>query len=87
MDSRFYTDHVAAHLVGMLDAPEWSRFLDFCRQAGFGRLADPMPGGNPRWLVPESVVQEIVQETAKARGACLDAIIQRMSGQEVRHGC
>lgn len=86
MSSRFYTDHVAAHLVGMLDTPEWGKFLDFCQRAGFGKLADPAPGGSPRWLVPEAVVQEIVQEAAKAREACLEAILQRLAGQEVRHG-
>ena len=87
--SRRYFSSVddAARLVGMAEAPDWYRFLDFCRRADFGALAVEKPGGGTTWLVPEPVVQEIAQETAKAREACLEAILQRLAGQEVRHDC
>ena len=82
----FYSVDDAARMVGMASHPEWSTFLDFCRRADFGALAVSKPGGGTTWLVPEPIVQEIVQETARAREACLEAILQRIAGQEVRHG-
>ncbi len=84
---RYYRVEDAARIVGMTSNPEWSTFLDFCRRADFGALAVEKPGGGTTWLVPEPVVQEIAQETAKAREACLEAILQRLAGQEVRHDC
>lgn len=87
MSSRyFYSVDDAARLVGMAEAPDWYRFLNFCRLADFGALAVSKPGGGTTWLVPESIVQEIVQETAKAREACLEAILQRLAGREACHG-
>ena len=82
----FYSVDDAARMVGMTRSPEWSTFLDFCRRADFAALADSKPGGGTTWLVPEPIVQEIVQETAKAREACLEAILRRIAGQEASHG-
>ena len=82
----YYRVEDAARLVGMAEAPEWYRFLDFCREADFGAFAVSKPGGGTEWLVPEPIVQEIAQETSKARLACLEAILQRIAGKEACHG-
>lgn len=83
---RYYPVDDAARITGMDRTPEWSTLLDFCQRADFGALAVSKPGGGTTWLVPEPVVKEIAQAGTNARKACLEAILQRIAGQEAVHG-